>query len=109
MLKKCPLAYRKNLKLDLCNSVYDFAEANPNVSMDELTQRFGKPEQFLNSYIESLDSHEKAHAMQHSKFVKRAMAIGVAVIILLATISTVWIVYENHLTEATYYEETTNE
>lgn len=82
----CPGALKKNFLEQLQGDVEEFLETNPDATLEELTQRFGNPEEMAHSYIESLDGDELQKQIKKSKMVKRIVlftCLGILSIILI--------------------------
>lgn len=108
-LKHCPLVFRKKLKEDLYDSLLGYLTENPEADEDELAVCFGTPQQYTAEYIASLDGDEQVKYLSKSHFVKRIVAIGIAVVMLLVAVGVTFIVIDSINSSGDYYETEINE
>lgn len=101
--KNCPLSFRKKLTADLSNSIYEYLEENQSATLEDITDRFGSPEQFADEYILAMDETSRKNALHKAKWNKCCILIGVAAVVLILAITAVWIIHENSQTAGYYY------
>jgi len=102
--KKLPIPGKMAKKLlgDLGNSVDEYIQSNPSVSMDEIVKRFGEPESIANEYISALDQEKLKEEIKKSRFIKRAVLI-VSAVLITAIIVTFAIIISQSESDAPYY------
>lgn len=106
VLRKCPFAYRKAVKVSLCDSLYEYANKYPDCTENELTLRFGAPEKYTSEYIASLDSEQVAELLKRKSLTKKVLLVVVSLIILVIAILAVYICCEIAKTFGSYGEIT---
>lgn len=102
-LKNCPFIFRKRLRADLYNSICYYFDANPKASENEFFLRFGSPEQYSAEYIASLEDGERFKLLYKNRFVKRALTICIALVVLLVAIGVGAMVYDVYNSDNYYY------
>lgn len=103
--KQCPREFRKRLMPDLESSISDYLAENPNSTLNNITQHFGEPEQFAIEYLAAMNDSERNKIISRAKWIKRGIAIGVALLIIIAAITATLIIIENSKTAVHYYSE----
>lgn len=103
--KSCNPAFRGKLATDLKNSLSDFLEENPDCAMEDITEHFGEPEQFADEYILAMDDAERRKLVNHSKWIKRVVLIGVVAVVLIVSATMIGVIQWNAEHKATYYED----
>lgn len=87
----------------------EFLEKNPNANFDMIVERFGKPYELANSYIESLDTAQIKKALQRSKWIKTCIITLCAVILLLFIITFIKMIHDNQNTQVVFLGETVSD
>ena len=77
----CDWKTRNRFIRDLKNDIFDFVDENENVSMDDIRQRFGEPQDIAKGFFENADI----------KKIKRRMNIGRTVIIGVIAALLIWL------------------
>lgn len=108
-LKHCPVTYKKQLSIDLNNSLFEFADENPNVCTKMLLNHFGAPERYATEYIANLDDSIKFDLLTKNKFIKRFIFITIAALLIIITTATTIIVIDSLRSSSHYYEVTIDE
>lgn len=75
------------------------------MTMAEVREHFGTPNEFAKESMSVLDDDEIQRQIKKSKYIKRIVAILVAVLVLIFAITAVWIIAENSRTAVYYSEE----
>ncbi len=83
----------------------EFLEEFPDATMDDLVKRFGTPEDYAREFISGLDSGEVTKKLNVTKFWKKAITIGVAVIVVIVLFVAVLVIRNNTRKSTRYYEE----
>ena len=104
-LKNCPLSFKKTLKLVLYTDLYEFLTTHPDTNEEELVFNFGKPELFCSNYIAALDDSERVKLLSKNNFIKRVIAIFVAIILMLIAVGVAIIVVDSLNSSVHYYGE----
>ncbi len=60
---------------DLKNSVEDYCKKNPNISMEDIINTFGTPQDIVCNYIDCMDAEQLIQQISINKLVKRAIII----------------------------------
>ena len=107
--KGCPAPYRRKLIVELQNNLYEFLENNPEHTMEDVLEHFGSPERFADEYLLAMDNYDRINAFRKTKWIRKMLCIGVATIVLIVAIATVWIVCENSQTVGYFYFEEVHE
>lgn len=103
--KGCPAPYRRKLITELQNNLSDFLENNPERTMEDVLEHFGFPEKFADEYLLVMDDKDRMNALHKARWVRKTICVGVATIVLIVAIASVWIVRENSQTVGYYYFE----
>jgi len=98
----CPRKAKESMLLNLKNSVLEYTEENPDVTLDEMKSRFGEPKAIADDYIASLDQEDLRKAIKKSDFLKRAIIISVAIVVLAVVITSVIVVIHNNANSTKY-------
>ena len=53
--KNCTGSFKKKLRTDLKNHLYDYIEENPDSSFEDIVHHFGEPDKFADEYILAMD------------------------------------------------------
>lgn len=107
--KHCPYPVRKKLMEELESNLSDFLEQYPDSTITDIVEHFGSPEKFADEYILAMDESRRRGILRKSKWIKRMIFIAALLILLVITVTAVWIVHENSQDVTVYYtEETTN-
>ena len=83
----------------------EFLEEFPDATMDDLVKRFGTPEDYAREFISGLDSGEVTKKLNVTKFWKKAITIGVAVIVVIVLFVAVLVIRNNTRNAIRYYYE----
>lgn len=83
----------------------EFLTEFPDATMEDLVKRFGTPEDYAKEYAFSLDSGELAQKLNVARFRKKAIMIGVAVIVAIVLFVAVLVIRNNSRNAIRYYEE----
>lgn len=105
----CPRKIKKKLLFYIRLSMDEFLEQNPNANFDMIVERFGKPYELANSYIESLDTAQIKKALQRSKWIKTCIITLCAVILLLFIITFIKMIHDNQNTQVVFLGETVSD
>ena len=103
--KACPFSFRRKMLFSLKSGIADYIEENPDSSIDDIIERFGKPETFAPEYIAAMDDNERIKAFRTAKIIKCSIIVGVALFILIVFVTAVCIIIENSRTAVYYYYE----
>ena len=103
--KNCTGSFKKKLRADLKNYLYDYIEENPDSSFDDIVHHFGEPDKFADEYILAMDDMTRKKLISKSKWIKRIVIIGVIAVFVIAVITAIWIITENSKTAGVYYSE----
>lgn len=103
--KNCPYSFKRRLKRDLKNSLYDYIDGNSNVSFDNVVEYLGEPEKFADEYILAMDVDIRKKLVSKTRFIKRVCLIGVVILLLIFAVVAIWIIVENSQTAGVYYSE----
>ena len=103
--KNCPRYFKRNLMDDLIDHLCDYLDENPDSSFDNIVKHFGAPEKFADEYILALDEDTRKKLMSKTRWIKKGIIIGIAVIILMAIVTATWIIIENSQEVGVYYSE----
>lgn len=60
---------------DLKNSVEDYCQKNPDISMEDIINTFGSPQDIVCNYIDCMDTEQLIQQISINKLVKRAVII----------------------------------
>ena len=74
---------------DIKNSIRLFLAENPDADYNVITQRFGHPETVASSYVEEMEGTEILRSIKAKRNILTIIASGVAVILLLWSITVV--------------------
>lgn len=107
--KNCPPEFRKKLIKELENNISDYIEENPQSTAEDILKHFGEPEEFSCEYILSMDENDIKKSVLKSKWIKRSVITGISLLILIAVITSAWIIHDNSRNAVVYYSETVNE
>ncbi len=107
--KNCPPEFRKKLIKELENNICDYIEENPQSTAEDILKHFGEPEKFSCEYILSMDENDIKKSVLKSKWIKRSIITGISLLILIAVITSAWIIHDNSRNAVVYYSETVNE
>ena len=107
--KNCPPEFRKKLIKELENNISDFIEEKPQSTAEDILKLFGEPEKFACEYILSMDENDIKKSVLKSKWIKRSVITGISLLILIAVITSAWIIHDNSRNAVVYYSETINE
>ena len=83
----------------------EFLEEFPDATMEDLVKRFGTPEDYAKEYASGLDSGELAQKLNVVRFRKKAIMIGVAVVVVSVLFVAVLVIRNNTRNAIRYYEE----
>ena len=83
----------------------EFLEEFPDATMEDLVKRFGTPEDYAKEYASGLDSGELTRKLNVARFRKKAITIGVAVIVVIVLFVAVLVIRNNTRNSTRYYEE----
>ncbi len=108
-LKHCPAAYKKQLSVNLNDSLLEFADRNPDFCKEMLINHFGAPERYAEEYIANLDDSIKFNKLTKNKFIKRLIFVAIATLLIIITTATTIIVIDSLKSSSHYYEVTIDE
>ena len=94
----------KILKTAKCD-MEEFLEEFPDATMDDLVKRFGAPEDYAREFVSGLDSGELTRKLNVARFRKKAIMIGVAVVVAIVLFVAVLVIRNNTRESTRYYEE----
>lgn len=103
--KNCPYSFKRKLMEDLKSNLYDYIDENPNASYSDIVEHFGLPEKFSDEYILAMDDDTRKKLISKNKWLKLALSIGVTIFVIIATVTSIWIIVENSQTAGVYYSE----
>lgn len=101
----CPFVYRKKLKSELKDNLYDFLKDNPGYTMEHVLNHFGTPQRFLDEYLLALEEKDRINVFHKTRHLRFAVYVGIAAIIFIIAIAAIWVVHENSRTAIYYYYE----
>lgn len=104
--KNCPPEFRKKLIKELENNISDYIEENPQSATEDILKHFGEPEKFACEYILSMDENDIKKSVLKSKWIKRSVITGISLLILIAVITSAWIIHDNSKSAGVYFKET---
>lgn len=103
--KGCPASYRRKLITEIRNNLSEFLDDNPECTMEDVLDHFGPPEKFADEYLLAMDNNDRINVFRKAGCVKKTICVGIAAIVLIVAIATVWIVHENSQTVGYFYFE----
>lgn len=103
--KNCTGSFKKKLRADLKNYLYDYIEENPDSSFEDIVHHFGEPDKFADEYILAMDDMTRKKLISRNKWIRRTVIIGVIAVFVIAVITAIWIITENSKTAGVYYSE----
>lgn len=103
--KNCPHSFKRKLMEDLKSNLYDYIDENPDASFDAIVEHFGLPEKFSDEYILAMDDKTRKQLVSKNKLLKLVFSIGVAILLIIAIVTSIWIIVENSQTAGVYYSE----
>jgi uncharacterized membrane protein len=78
---------------DLRSSVSDFSEDNENISFEDITKRFGMPQDIAFEYLESLDTDDLYRKLNIAGIIKIAAYLMIAAVIILSIYRIIMLYY----------------
>lgn len=103
--KNCTGSFKKKLRTDLKNYLYDYIEEKPDSSFEDIVHHFGEPDKFADEYILAMDDMTRKKLISRNKWIRRTVIIGVIAVFVIAVITAIWIITENSKTAGVYYSE----
>ena len=104
--KNCPRKLRKHLDNGLKYSLSEFCDSQGDVTMEEIEEKFGKPEQYAAEYLSLLDTDGITKRLYNSRKMKFTLLFAV-IVFFIATVGTmVYIVkwYEDKIPAYVYIQ-----
>ena len=77
--KNCPRKLRKHLDNGLKYSLSEFCDSQGDVTMEEIEEKFGKPEQYAAEYLSLLDTDVITKRLFNSKRTKLTSLNGMRI------------------------------
>ena len=90
--ESCPASVRRCLIPKLQSELSAYAEKHPQVTVDELINRFGEPEQTVRAYL--ADRENDGRDRQKDNRRKTAVVVSLAVLGAAVILAAVWIIRE---------------
>lgn len=94
-------AFLRYLKSD----IYQFREDNPNITMADIYERFGTPDEVAENYYESIDTEDIQKKLSNKRLNRSAILLAV---FLIAVIAVIWILLAVTYEEAELIDTTTD-
>ena len=88
-------------RCDMEEFLTEFSDA----TVDDLVKRFGTPEDYAREYVSGLDSGEVTKKLNVTKFRKKAIMVGVAIVFAIALFVAILVIRNNTRKSSRYYEE----
>ena len=104
--KGCPRPFRRKLSEELQNNISDFLDKDSGRTMEDVLSHFGSPEKFVDEYILAIDIENRQKMLRKAGQARRAVCVGISVIILIIAAAAFMIVRENSRTAGCYYTDT---
>lgn len=101
----CSKQLKKEILHALESDVEEYTQQNPDLTIEEIREHFGTPAEFAKESMSALDDEEIGRQIKKSKYIKRVIAITAIILILVFTITAVWVIAENSRTAGYYYSE----
>lgn len=101
--KKCMSAYRKRLMPELEGMVFDFCNEHKATTIEELYDRFGRPEDFAVAYIDDMDDHEKSKLLKRARYIKIGVIVAVVIFTIAAIVGAIKFIEWNEQNSQYYY------
>ena len=102
--KNCPYSLRRRLSAELESAISEYAEENPDKTIEDLISRFGEADKYAEEYITEMSAAERTRILRKGKTIITAATIGIAVIVLIVASTAAWIIYDDHRTDDAYTE-----
>lgn len=107
--KNCPHSFKRKLIEDLESNLCDYIDENPDASFNDLVEHFGLPEKFSDEYVLAMDDETRKQLISKNKLLKLVLSIGITIFLIIAIITSIWIIVENSQTAGVYYSEGVSE
>lgn len=105
MKRNCPYPSRKKIVEGLRNDILEHIEENPDCTKAEIRERFGSPESFAYTYIQTMDDAERYGIIRRARWISRCIALTAAICILLWMLAMLWMIKENSKSVPHHYVE----
>lgn len=92
--RNCPFPFRKKLIVDLKSHLFDYFDANPGSTFEDITNHLGLPEKFADEYLLAMDETARKKAIEKTRWIKWSVLVGVAAIVLIIALTAVWMLVE---------------
>jgi len=104
-----PRKRKRQVVLDLEQSILEYIEKNPDQSMDDIAKHYGSPDEFSGEYIASLDEKDIKRTIKQRGLLKKAIIIGLAIFILGTIVAFITVVIHNENARINTYEVAVSE
>ncbi|MBQ5321302.1 MAG: hypothetical protein J6K88_04515 [Oscillospiraceae bacterium] len=102
----CPYALRKRLSAELEGAISEYAEENPDKTIEDLINRFGAPQKYAEEYITEMPAAEKTRILRKGRTILTGIVVSILTITLIFIVSFFWIVHNNDNPHPVYYQKT---
>lgn len=103
--KSCPFSFRKVLIKELKNHLFDYLNANPCNTLEDIINHFGSPEKFADEYLLAMDETARKKIIQTTKCFKWSCLLATTAIIFTIMVVAFKILCEISETRVYYYYE----
>lgn len=101
----CSSKAKKQIMDNMKSDIEDYIEANPNVSDEQIIEKFGEPKKYAKAYLATLDEDELCERIKINRFGKKFWVVSAIIIILILIITIVGIISHNNKKTTRYYSE----
>lgn len=101
----CSSCTKKKILNNLKSDIEEYLEDYPNITEQEIIEKFGEPEKYAEAYISSMNNIELKKCFSINKFVKKFGIIIGLLVVLILIITVVIIISQNTKESTQYYSE----